>query len=443
MCLSHLAILSQMYSYVNSNNSFNNANIGLQGTDFQDRDKLVPDSIRFKTVKSAVAARRVPVKIRAEQQQYSSSSNKLMRIILPNNAIYDTRSSYLTFDLTITTTGGTYKRLATAVFSAINRLRVLAGATEIEDLRDWNRIYNILWEMINPPDVTANMGTTVMGFGTQFERNLLGSQVTSYACPIYSGVFNTELLPFQNLKNQIVLELYIDDPTTFVETDGTNPQITISNLVFNMERLELDKSYSDYIMSYVSTHGLKLGFHTWERYINALTTGVNQNISITQRSSSMNGMLNIFTNSATINDPTTNDKYLNWLPLTISTVQAFINGSVYPDEPIDCVYASAFQAFQIYLRWVQKYNANGLNPIAAPLTNFAFTSNRFVQVDDFEAFPELDDVINPFNTLISTSPIIKKLVFSSLIPANYQLDSWIEFFKLICIYADGSIAVKQ
>ena len=432
-----------MYNGNPGNNDFNNSNIGLAGTEFSGKDKIVPDSIRFKTVKSVVPAKRVPVKIRAEQQQYSSDKNKLCRVILPNNAIYDTRCGYLTFDLQVTVTGGTYKRVHSGIFSIFNRLRILAGSTEIEDLRDYNRIYSILWEILNPALVTGNMGVTSMGFGTQLQRNALATVITQYACPIYSGIFNTELLPFDNLTNQIVLELYIEDPTVCIETDGTLPIITISNIVFHMERLELDTSYRMFIKNYVSSNGLKLGFHTWERYISALTQGINQNITISQRSSSMNGIINLFVDSSTINNTLINDKFLDWLPLTLSTVQDLINGSIYPDEPIDCVSTNRWEAFQMYLRWVQKYAANGIIPIAAPINNTAFAVNRFIQIDDYEPFPELDDVINPFNTLVSTSNIIKKLVFSALIPANFQLDSWIEFFKLICIYQDGSVVVKQ
>jgi hypothetical protein len=437
--------------YGNTLNDFNNASIGLGNTEFASKDKIVPDSIRFKTVKQAIAARRVPVKIRAEQQAYASNTNKLIRIILPNNCIYDTRKGYLTFDLTLVTTGGTYKRLHSGVFSAFNRLRILAGSTEIEDLRDYNRIYCILWEMMNPILVTGNVGVDTLGFGTQAQRNLLGTTTTQYACPVYSGVLNTELLPIDNIKSQLVLEFYLEDPTTCVETDGTNPIIQISNIVYHMERLELDQMFRSKIASYVNTHGLKLGFHTWERYISALTTGAQQNIVISQKSSSINGILNIFVNSGQISNPAINDKYITWpgpqnlaaLTSAPTFVSTLINGTIYPDEPIDETYANAWEPYNMYLRWIQKWEESGIMPIAPPINSQVFPFDRFVQIDDFEPFPELDDVINPFTTLSNSSNIIKKLVFGGLITANYQLDSWIEFFKQICIYSDGSIQVIQ
>lgn len=423
------------------NNDFNDTSVGLNKTAFYNKDVLVPESIRFKTVKQAVAAKRTPVKIRAEQQSYSSDKNKLIRIILPNAAFYDTRCGYLTFNARLDKTGGTYARFQSGIFSIFNRLRILAGATEIEDIRDYNRIYTILWEMTNPILSTGNTGVTTMGFGTQLQRNAKTPE-SEYACPMWSGVFGTELLPFDNIPQQIVLELYIEDPTACVETDGTLPIITVSNIMFHIERLELEDQYRAHIADYVRTNGLRLGFHSWERYTQALTTGQMQNVTISQRSSSMNGMLNIFVNSATINDTTVNDRFLTWPRLTLTSTSLLINGKVYPDEPIDCVYANSWEPYQIYLRWIQKWKLNGILPIGPPINSLAFPVDRFVQIDDFEAFPELDDVLNPFNTIQSNSNLIKKEVFAGLITANYQLDSWIEYFKQVII-SNSEIKVVQ
>lgn len=429
-----------MYS---STNDFNNTSIGLAGTDYQNKDIVVPDSIKFKTVKRTIAARRVPVKIRTDQLQYNSTQNKLIRILLPNASIFDTRKGYLTFNAQVSVTGGTYRRFASGIFTIFNRLRILAGTTEIEDIRDYNRIYAILYEMQNPILSTGNIGVTTMGFGTQADRNALGLTNGEYACPIFSGVLGTELLPFDNIPTGITLELYIEDPTVCIETDGSVPIITVSNVQFHIERLELDASYRSFIAGRVRTSGLTLGFHSWERYTTALTTGAQQNININQRNSSVNGFLNIFVNSAELNTTTVNDKFLTWLPRTIQTTSLLINGNTYPDEPIDCVFANATEPYQGYLRWIQKWELDGIVPIAPSINNQAYNTDRFVQIDDLEPFPELDDVINTFNTLQNNTSITKKLQFAGVIPANIQLDTWIEYFRLVCIYPDGTIKVVQ
>jgi hypothetical protein len=414
----------------------------LNGTSFGNFPFVIPDSLKFTPVKQGLAARRVPVKIRSEQQTYSSNNNKLIRIILPNNAIYDTRSGYLTFTLNVSVTGGTYARVHTGVFSIFNRLRILASSTEVEDLRDYNRLYSALMEMLNPAQVITNVGHTQMGFGTQLERNAKSPQ-SDYACPLFSGVLNNELLPFDNLKSGVVLELTLEDGSMCIETDGTNPIITISNILFHMERVELDPSYRSFLSSHVRSNGLQLGFHTWERYISALTTGTNQNILINHRSSSMNGILNFLIDSTQLNNTLVNDRFLNWLPLSLTQTSILINGTIFPDEPVDTVFAGRYEAYQIYCRWVQKWKLNAFMPIAPCLSQEAFATSRFVFIDDLEPYPEEMDLINPFTTLGNNSTILKKLNFSAPIGAGYQLDSWVEYFRQVAIYTDGSVKVLQ
>lgn len=416
----------------------------LSGTDFSSFSTVIPDSVKFKPVRAGLAARRIPVRWRSEAQTYASNGNQLVRIVLPDGALYDTRSAYLTFDLTLTKTGGTYARLASGVFSIINRLRILVNSTEVENIINYNDIYSKLWEMTVPNLVTGNIGVTTLGFGTQAQRNVLGAAATtSYTCPLLSGVLNTELLPFDNLSTGMVLELLLENPLMCVETDGTNPIISISNVMFHMERLELDESYRAYVASYVRSNGLQLGFHTWERNINALTQGTAQNISISSKNSSVNGILNFFTLSSQTTTTTVNDKFLNWLPLGMTSFQININGKIFPDEPVDCVTGNAFEVWQMYARWSKRWKLNGFLDHPAPINTQVFPVNRYVFICDFEPFPECDDLVNPFSTLGNNANIIIALRFAALIPANYQLDSWLESFRQIKIACDGKITVLQ
>lgn len=426
-------------------NEFNDKSVGVASGEFSLNATVIPESLKFGKVAKTIAARRVPVKIRAEQQSYSSDKNKLIRIPLPDGALYDTRLGYLTFNALVTKTGGTYVRFASGIFSIFNRIRVLAGSTEIEDIRDYNRISAILFELFSPILSTGNVGVTSMGFGTQAQRNTLGASATGtdYACPLFSGVFGTELLPLDNIQNDIFLEMYIEDPTVCVETDGTLPIITISSVLFHIERLELQDDYRRFIASTVRTNGLTLGWHAWERFSQTLAPGTNQNVTISAKNSSLSVMLNIFLDSSTINSTTTNDKFLTWQRQNLTSSQLFINGRVFPDEPVDTLTCSAWECYQTYLEWITKWRLNGIIPIAPPINAVAFFSDRFFQLDDLEPFPELDDVINPFNTIGNNINLIKKYTFSAATPANYQLDTWVQSFRQIYISPDGSVRVNQ
>jgi hypothetical protein len=414
-----------------------------QTSSFGNVNTYIPDSLRFRQTKQGLACRRVPVKFRSDQQSYNTASNRLIQIRLPNNALYDTRPGYLTFTLAISNTNGTYARIHQGVFSIFNRLRMMCGSTAVEDLRDYARIYSAQWEMLNPSLVTGNIGN-VMGFGTQLERNAKGATSTEYACPLMSGVLNTELLPFDNLSEGMVLELYLDDTTTYIESDSTLvPVVTVSNIMFHMERLDIDPSFRSFLKADVQANGLNLGWQTWERYQFLMPTGTRQNINITHKSSSVNGMFHFLLNSANFNNMTVNDKYLDWTPLTLTQANVVINGTVFPDEPVDCSFAQRIEPYQMYCRWLNKWKLNGILAIAPPITQQAFATDRFIIIDDLEPYPEAMDIINPFSTLGNNATITKQLTFSALTPANYQLDTWVEYFRQAIIKSNGLVVISQ
>lgn len=423
-------------------NEFNNTSVGLDKTQLSGFPSFIPESLAFQEIKKGLPCVRTPIKTRTEQQSYASNNNKLIRFQFPGNTLYDTRNGYLTFDITLAKTGGTYIRVANGIASIINRVRILAGATEIEDIRDYNRIETILREIETPTLVTTNTGVNIMGYGTQGQRNALGAVTTSYAMTLASEFFNNELLPLDNIESAIVLELYLEDPTVCIETDGTVPIINFANGQFHSERLELDSSYRSYIKQYISSYGLKMGFFTWERYINQLSGGSQQNVMINHRSSSMNVLLNIFLNNSTINDPTVSDKFLTWLPLNLQTYQVNMNNRQYPDEPVDLTTANKFEAYQILCRWLMKWRLDGRLAVAPPIAYQNFIVDRFVFLDDFEAYPN-DHVINPLNAVSQNTVIIKKLNFNGAIPANTQMDTWVQYFKDVVITKDGKVMILQ
>jgi hypothetical protein len=425
--------------------SLSNQGVSLDQTLLSKFSTVIPDSIRFKQTRQALKARRTPVKIPAESLSYASNNNKQVKIKLPNNALYDTRHGYLSFDCAIAVTGGTYRRLAYGAFSAFDRLNVKFGSGEVENISDYNRIQNLEWESGVIPDVTTAFGSTntlgCLGFGTASERNALGLLNAQYSMPIYSGVLNGALLPFENIRSGMEITFYIGDPTTFVETDGTNPIVTISNVKFHIERLELEQKYLSFIANYIHKNGLQIGFHSMERYTNSLTTGTQQSLTIQNKSSSVSALMNLFVDSTTINSTTTNDKFLTWTPQNLTSYSTLINGAIFPDEAIDCETNGAWDAYQIYLRYCNKWKLNGMinSPPAIPFEYFKV--NRFLFIVDLEAYPETEGLINPFSTLGNNSTTILKLTFSSAVSAGLQCDTWVRVFKQISIFSDGSTRV--
>ncbi len=430
-----------------ANNALQGQGVSLDQTVLNKFSVYIPEAVKFKQSKAALACRRSPLKLRAENTTYATNNNKQIKIKFPNSALLDTRYGHLTFDCAIAVTGGTYRRLAYGAYTPFQRLNLKVATADVEDIRDYNRAQAIILETEVIADIMSSFGssTTVggLGFGTTAERNALGLLNTSYAIPLFSGVLNTELLPFQNVKSGMELSLYLDDPTTFVETDGTTPIVTISNVVFHVEKLDLDEKYLSFIMNYVAANGLQMGFHSLERYSNALSTGLQQTILLNARQSSVSGFFNVFVDSTTINTTTTNDKFLNWLPQNLTQYQMTSNGVIFPDEPIDCTTNGGFEAYKIYARYLCKWKLNGMIPEKLPIPFDFFRTNRFIFMLDMEAYPEENGLINPFTTLNNSASTQLKLTFSAPVAANTQLDTWVKYFKQVTIYGDGSARVIQ
>jgi len=415
----------------------------LNGTDFSNLEIYIPETLKFKTIKQGLAAKRTPVKVRAEQQTYASNNNNQIKFKMPNGNLYDTRFGYISFNMQLSVTGGTYLRLQSGIFSCINRICIWFNGTLIEDIRDWNRIYTMLWEMQNPIDVTTNVGVNLMGFGTQAERNILGPLNSQYCMPIWSGVLNTELLPVSNLSGGMWMEFYIEQGAACVETDGTNPIITITAPILHIEKLELDKSYMAQITDYINRNGLIIGFNSWQRFTNLLSTGTRTDITIQSKASSVNGMITIQLNSNNLNNTLANDRFLTWPQNNLYTAQVQLNGPMFPDEPIDCQFAYGLEAYQGYCRWIMKWKTDGILEIAPPINNSAFFNDRFLQIMDFEAYPEVMDLVNPFTTLQNNGNIVLTFTYSSAVPSGYQADTWVESFVKVRIDSNGSTIVLQ
>ena len=430
-----------------SNLALQSQGVSLDATLLNKFSVVIPKSIKFQQSKAALACRRSPQKLRAENTTYASNNNRQIKIKFPNSALLDTRYGYLSFDCAIAVTGGTYRRLAYGAYTPFDRLNLKVATADVEDIDNYNRCQSLLYETELIADITASFGSSStiggMGWGTTTERNALGLLTTSYCIPLYSGVLNTELMPFQNVRNGMELSLFIGDPTTFVETDGTNPIVTISNVVFHVERLDLDEKYLQFISNYVAANGLQMGFHSLQRYSNTLGTGLQQSILLNSRQSSVSGFFNVFVDSTSLNTTTTNDKFITWLPQNLIRYSMISNGRIYPDEEIDCVTNGGFEAYQIYCRYLCKWKLNGMIPEKLPIPFDYFRVDRFIFILDLEAYPEEEGLINPFTTLNNAASTVIKLTFTGSVAANLQLDTWVKYFQQVTIYGDGSARVIQ
>jgi hypothetical protein len=404
--------------------------------------QIVPTDLLFVAPKLGVPLSRMPVKRRAEQTNYTSLGNNEIIIQFPNDSIYDARRGYITFDLAISVTGGTYKRIAEGIWSIFYRMRTILGF-ELENVFEYNRMYSIFWDAINDARQSSAVARKIMGIGTPTERNIMGATTTHYMMPLLSGFFDQDVLPLNFINNIVQLYLNLGDAATYVETDGTNPQINVSNVLFHFERIVAGNDYVDRIRSTMATSGLKLGFDTYNYYTQILPTGAQSTntITINHKSASIKHFISVFTKAAEVSNPAINDKFRTWLKKT-DQWQLRLNEKLFPEERVRYDDPYSIEQFLIYLNWLNKWNFSGkLNFEPPPITVEEYSADKFLIIVDVNGYPYDKDVINPVgNDAVATQMQLDINIPVALTEVN-RFDTFVCYFRQFVILSDGTARV--
>lgn len=364
---------------------------------------------------------------------------------------------------------------------------------------------NAIWmtSTANPTGQKLSTGAAV----TAFPATTAGGGGGNYAftCPLMSGVLGTQLMPLDAVaKAPLELYLYLAPAQTFIESDlgsavstidsanlynGDSVSgivVTISNVQIHALRMTFDGAYTRKITDFIKMYGFKLGFHSYVLYQNTLNTSVAQfqatiqarylsihNLMHTFQPSSYSTFANCYnnkmisfyggasnTNSGTGIVTTTNTS-AGGLDLAIfvnpMNTNMQLNGKTFPDEPIVCtsgqvagnspfignVGPNMWEPYADYLRWLIKAKLSAFIPIRPPLDNRTYITNRFIQFDSFDCYPEVADIVNEFNTVQDNVAIIKNWSFNGNAPLNLTLNTWVEFFVRVRIGPSGAIEMWQ
>lgn len=427
-----------------------NAAAGNQTSEIQtqrfggDLETIVPSDLLFSKPQRGVPILRSFVKIRAQQSSYISNGNNEIIIRMPNDSFYDARRGFISFDVQITTTGGTYRRLAEGVWSMFYRNKTLLGF-EMENIVEYNRLFSLLWEAKNDERQSSNLAKGLMGIGTPAERNGFGTVVQHYAMPYLSGFFDTEILPFNMMNVICEIRLTLDDASKFVETDGTVPIVTITNVMFHAERISASSRFVSMMMSKIQSSGLTLGFPTYNYYSQAVAAG-SQNLNtltINHKTASLYHIIQIWTNQNTVNSTTTNDKFVTYPKLTYQH-QFKLNNAFIPEEPVVYTDQFAAEAYFNYINWLTKkwYLSGDLQGTPAPIQVNDFSNgDKFILIVDVNGYPLDPDVINPVGNENDSIQMQLDLYITNPLPVPYRSDFFVCYHRQINISPKGVVAV--
>lgn len=390
---------------------------------------------------------REPLILRPQSQTYSTNGDNCVRFVMPQqNADY--RQSLLTADVTITTTGGTYKRLCQNAASMINRVRYFCGAYE-ETQEYYNRAQNLVINTSVDGDVIATIGQDLLGYGTQFDRNTAGAvagETTGIALNI--GIFAQGVFPGTVLGagSDFNVEIYLENPLYFVETDGTNPVVSITNLKWNYHWVHsFDGSYEAAVKRDISSGMVKFGYESYAVYQNPVINTSND-IQIPWRGNALSMIQNVLVDQSSIANPAVNDKFITW-PKTLSNAASVISyqiqlkdGVWIPVEPFDTT-QFAERAFWEYLNSQGLWSIDALNQWPAPIDIDSFNNDQFVMVNNLNSIPveayARDFYFNSLSTFKQSQNTVFRLTLNAVPPLQTVLYSFICFGVLLDVSSQG------
>lgn len=426
---------------------------------------VVPQTLKFPLLsRNPNVVRREKI-LRPRDNTNSSNGNGIIHFDLPAETM-DLRDGFLQCTIKLTKTGGTYVRMAQGSWSWIDYIRICAGGGYEDRIQYYGRLYSLLWNSTVPPEVQSTIGQDLLGIGTQATRNTWGanSSGTTFIIPVRCGLLNQGFLPLKNLctpqnGQSIFVELVIDNPANFIETDGTNPQIEITNCRWSYDNLIGDSDRSsgeDMFTTAIASEiyrGLTLGYKHWSVYQQPVI-GSSNDIQINSKVSSLNAILTTIVDGATLNSTTTDDKYTTWPKVlsnaaTFTTFQWQINNNWIPFEPIDCT-GDALRAYMHLLRFQGVWESKGIMQFAGPVTLDSFNDDQFIIVGDFYSagrniwrIQEEERQFNDLNTFTSQTYPLLRLELSAPPPTQTVAFNFIHHNVIVKVDSRGLLTKCQ
>lgn len=393
---------------------------------YSNSQQIIPSSLKFTLPKHGPPGTRKEHRIPSLSSTYSTTSDKIVRFHFNSDNLVDFRRGYLSFDLTVSGATGTYARVSQGIWSIFNRLKLLSGGVELEDIREYNLFSSLLFDSYRDEDVADTIGPSCYGYATRAERNSFASATKNYESPLFCGFFLTGIVPLKKFKRKLQLELYLENPSRCIETDSPTPvELTLTNIHFHYEVVELKGGLEDQLADSLSG-GVTYPYKKFTYYVNPITSSKSQ-IVIPHVGSGIETIISLLRRSDTQNNPTINDKFLTYSPYGATQFQLRINNSYFPPEPVRC---DTGQAYACYLRMIGKWKLGGILRNAPAVSLDEFNSSFFLIVNQLETHPG-EGLLNSITTEGSNTNVYLQLDLSVPPPDPIHLETFVVSYATI------------
>lgn len=397
---------------------------------FNGLPEAIPARFEVKPLKRAPKAVREYQILEPTGQSPWTPNNRVITFMIPAFGVMDVRRGFLSFNAIFTSTGGTYRRCHNGIWTMINRIVISqAGQGDIEIAPQYGRFAHLDYIANREVDVDSYLGNGLWGIGDSAARDALAPGA-NYAIPLINGFFQIDPIDLTQLKGQLQIDIYLDDPVNFMEYDGSAGSYSVQNVQLYVEKLNF---YSNSVESMAIKKKNMWRMTSWRNYIqNFNAPGNNWTLAIDHKTNSVDGFRTVLQASTAYSTPTVNNRLETYLKNNVANYQPVINGLPVPSRPIDCTRNAGYITF---LANSNKWDIHGSFNDPPVITLSDFNNSKFIVGYDMRAFPYSPQLVNPVSFAEASTSLNVNFSTGSVAPStpNFNHYTYVNFEQILIL----------
>lgn len=268
----------------------------------------------------------------------------------PLNSTFDTDVPTLVLRFgDATATGGTNTCFPNGIHGIIDRIDLVVNGSPQTSYPRFNIAGDVKYYSDLDPTATGN---EIMGFATEADRIALASVATTYELPIGWLLKGIEILPTSSVYQNQTFEFHVhfaEAASCLEDTAGTSTYTILRpELVYDGVTVD-DETRG--VMRQAAMSGDALHFESWAVASHEIAAGsATVDVPVPISNTSVSRMVGIMRPTATLNTTTQHDRLHDWKLDNLTSFQALVNGTPFPNFKIRTGATEIREAYRHYLR---------------------------------------------------------------------------------------------
>lgn len=390
--------------------------------------KIVPKSLAIMEPAETVSTIREPISFQSRLDSYNTSTRQPIVIEVPAHTHLDFRYGAISCKVTIAVTGGAYARLAQGAWTMFDRQRALQFKQPFEDRENTDEATSLRYATSQTLE-WSSVQAYVFGVGTQAQRNTWGATAgQQYFIPLELRSIQQCSLYKTMMDKEIEIELNLANPLRFVETDGTNPVVTLTEVKLIGELVHTEPELEASMHNLRIKNGINLSYTATKRYRNQINS-TDPVLRIPHFSSAVRTIMTLLRQNGEENNPAINDKHLRWYQGGVDYYYAKMGTQRFPQTNIQALtYDGAYMQLLKY-QGAQSIGG-GFHNTTANIHWLDFTTVQFLMIIDLTSCPT-DNGVNTISTNLYQTDTEFYIHFSSAPGSTYYADTWVTYHEAL------------